>query len=114
MSVSWSGCAKSEYEIAELNSASESRLSQRVPVRCWAKLSYESEDSSSNTIKVRVVNMSASGVLVEAPRSLPVGAQVRIQANELLAGAAYVRRAAWSTWRFIIGLEFAKAIPNRY
>jgi hypothetical protein len=114
MSLSWTDCAEREHEIAGLNSAPEARLSQRVPVRCWARLSYESEDGSSNTIKVRVVNMSASGVLVEAPRSLPVGAQVRIQANELLAGTAYVRRAAWSFWRFRIGLEFARAIPTRY
>jgi hypothetical protein len=114
MSVSWTGRAKSEYEIAELNAASESRLSQRVPMRCWAKLFYESEDGSSNTIKVRVVNMSASGVLVEALRPFPVAAQVSIQANELLAGTAYVRRAAWNFWRFRIGLEFARAISSRY
>ena len=98
-----------------LNPASESRLSQRIPVRCEAKLCYQHEDGSSpKIIKVQVLNMSASGVLVRAPKALPVSAKVRIQANELLVGTAYVRRTSGSSWRVGIGLEFDRAIQNRY
>jgi hypothetical protein len=114
MSVSWTGYAENEYEIAELHPASEARISERVPIRCWAKLSYETEDGCSKTIRARVVNLSASGVLVEALRPLAVATQVRIQANELLVGTAYVRRSTRSSWRFRIGLEFAREIRNRY
>jgi hypothetical protein len=81
MSVSRAGCVKNDYEIAELGLASEARISERVPIRCLAKLSYETQDGSSKTIKVRVVNMSASEVLIEALKPLPVATQVRIQAR---------------------------------
>jgi hypothetical protein len=114
MSVSRSGCSKSEFEILGLNPAPNARLSERVPMCFPARLSYESDDGSITTIKVRVVNMSTSGVLVEALRSLPVATRVRIQGNELLVGTAYVRRFTRSCWRFKIGLEFARAIRNRY
>lgn len=114
MSVAWAGCAKNEYKIAALGLASEARISERVPFPCLAKLSYEAEDGSSKTIKVRVVNMSASGVLMEALKPLPIATQVRLRANELLVGTAFVRHSTPSSWRFRIGLEFARAIPNRY
>jgi hypothetical protein len=63
---------KNDYEIAELGLASEARISERVPIRCLAKLSYETQDGSSKTIKVRVVNMSASEVLIEALKPFPL------------------------------------------
>jgi hypothetical protein len=62
----------------------------------------------------RVVNLSATGVLIEALRQPPVHTRVRIYAHELPGGAAFVRRSAWSSLRFKIGLEFARAIPSRY
>jgi len=65
-------------------------------------------------MKGRVLNMSASGALVEALRPIAVGSQVRIQANELLVGTAYVRHSTRRSWRFRIGLEFATAVRNRY
>jgi hypothetical protein len=65
-------------------------------------------------IRGRVLNMSASGVLVEVLRPIAVGSQVRIRANELLTGTAFVRHATWRLWRFRIGLEFAQPVQNRY
>ena len=114
MSVSSGGYAKEHHEIAELPPTGEARLSRRFPTRCWATISYDTEDGRRKMITGRVVNMSAMGVLMEALRRPPVGTQVRIQANELLVGTAFVRRSAWGSWRFRIGLEFAKAIRNRY
>ena len=83
-------------------------------MRCWARLSCETGAGRGRTMKGRVLNMSASGALVEALRPIAVGSQVRIQANELLVGTAYVRHSTRRSWRFRIGLEFATAVRNRY
>ena len=56
----------------------------------------------------RVVNMSATGVLMEALRRLPVDTQVRIYAHELPVRTALVRRSTWSSCKFRIGLEFVR------
>jgi hypothetical protein len=109
MSLSWTGYTQNEHEVA-----SDDRVSERVPIRCWARLSFETEAGSTRTIKGRVLNMSASGVLLEALRPMAVGSQVHLQANELLVGTAYVRHSARQSWRFRIGLEFATPVRNRY
>ncbi len=107
MSLSWTS-----YELNE--NEADARLSERIPMRCGARLSVETEAGSERTINGRVLNMSASGVLVEALRPIAVGSQVRIQANELLVGTAYVRHSTRRLWRSRIGLEFATPVRNRY
>jgi hypothetical protein len=114
MSLSWTPSAQNEYELAELIAASDARVSQRIPMRCWTKLCFETETGQGRTMKGRVLNMSTSGVLVEALRPIAVGSQVRLQANELLVGTAYVRHSTRRSWRFRIGLEFATPVRNRY
>ena len=114
MSLSWMSYALNEHDVAELITASDARVSERIPMRCQAKLSVETEGGNSRVIKGRVVNMSTSGVLVEASRPMAVGSQVRILANELLVGTAYVRHSARRSWKFRIGLEFATPVRNRY
>ena len=83
-------------------------------MRCEARLSVETDAGSERTIKGRVLNMSSCGVLVEALRPMAVGSQVRLQANELLVGTAYVRHSTRRSWRFRIGLEFATPVQSRY
>jgi len=65
-------------------------------------------------IRGRVLDMSASGALVEALKPIAVGSQVRIQANELLTGTAFVRHSTRRSWRYRIGLEFATPLQHRY
>ena len=114
MSLSWTSSAINENEAEGLIPASDARVSARILMRCGARLSFETEAGSERTIKGRVVNMSSSGVLVEAPRPMAVGSQVRLRANELLVGTAYVRHSTRRSWRFRIGLEFATPVRNRY
>ena len=114
MSLSWTADAQNEHEVAELITSSDARISERIPMQCDAKLSFETEAGSSRTIKGHVLNMSTSGVLLEALRPIAVGSQVRLQANELLVGTAYVRHATRQSWRFRIGLEFVTPVRNRY
>jgi len=109
MSLSWTTYALNENEVAP-----DARLSERIPMRCGARLSVETEAGQGRTINGQVLNMSSSGVLVEAPRPIAVGSQVRIQANELLVGTACVRHFTRRFWRFRIGLEFATPVRNRY
>jgi hypothetical protein len=108
------GDALNEHEGAELITASDLRVSERIPMRCGARISVETKAGSSRTIKGRVLKMSASGVLLEALRSIAVGSQVRIQANDLLVGLAFVRHSTRRSWKFRIGLEFATPVRNRY
>jgi PilZ domain-containing protein len=114
MSLSWMSYAQNEHEGAELMTATDARVSQRIPIRCGAKLSIETETGQRRRMKGRVLNMSTSGVLVEALRPIAIGSQVRIRANELLVGTAYVRHSTRRSWRFRIGLEFATPVRNRY
>jgi hypothetical protein len=93
----------------------EARVSERIPTCCPVTLSHGDESHHSRRmIRGIVLNMSASGVLVETLRPIAVGSQVRIQANELLTGTAFVRHSTRRSWRYRIGLEFARAVPNRY
>jgi hypothetical protein len=114
MSLSWTPSTQNEYELSELITASDARVSQRIQMRCGAKLSFETETGQGRTMKSRVLNMSTSGVLVEALIPIAIGSQVRIQANELLVGTAYVRHSIRRSWRFRIGLEFATPVWSRY
>jgi hypothetical protein len=79
----------------------------------WTEF-FETRAGRNRTIKGRVLNMSTSGVLLEALRPIAIGSQVRIQSNELLVGTAYVRHSTRRSWRFRIGLEFATPVRNRY
>jgi hypothetical protein len=112
MSLSWTADEQHGNDIAELITRPDARVSQRIPMRCWARLACENEAGSRRTILGHVLNVSASGVLVEALRPLAIGSLVRIQADARLAGPAYVRHSTRRSWRFKIGLEFAAAAPK--
>jgi hypothetical protein len=109
MSLSWTSYALNEHAVA-----CDARVSERIPMQCGTQLSFETRAGRNKTIKGRVLNMSTSGVLLEALRPIAIGSQVRIQSNELLVGTAYVRHSKRRSWRFRIGLEFATPVPNRY
>jgi len=85
----------------------EARRSRRFPTRRWATIAYDTENGRRKMITGRLVNMSASGVLMETLRRPPVDTQVRLYADELPVGTAFVRRSTWSSCRFRIGLELS-------
>ena len=115
MSLSWESSQNGNKAEASPVEAGEARASQRIPIRCPARLSHGEKSISSKTIiHGRVLNMSESGALIEARRPIPVGSQVRIQANELLVGTAYVRHCTRGFWTCKVGLEFSTPLPDRY
>ena len=107
MSVSSAGYAEVHHGLQKQAPTVEARRSRRFPTRRWATIAYGAGDGRRKMITGRVVNMSATGVLMEALRRPPVDTQVSIYANELPVGTAFVRRSTWSSWRFRIALEFA-------
>jgi hypothetical protein len=113
ISLSWTISAINENEAQGLIPASDARVSERILMR-GARRSFKTEAGKERTIKGQALNMSTSGVLVEAPRTIAVGSQVRLQANELLVGTAYVRHSTRRSWKFRIGLEFDTPVRNRY
>jgi len=114
MSLSWESSQNGNKAEASPVEAGEARASQRIPIRCPARLSHGEKSISSKTIiHGRVLNMSESE-LIEARRPIPVGSQVRIQANELLVGTAYVRHCTRGFWTCKVGLEFSTPLPDRY
>jgi hypothetical protein len=112
MSVSWTSPQIADVATAKtpLGTDDEARDSERIPICCPVNLAH----GNDRIIRGRLLNMSSSGVLIEARRAIKVGSQVRIQGNELLTGTAFVRHATRRLWRCRIGLEFARAVPNRY
>ena len=113
MSLSWTTDPQPENDTGELITGSDPRVSLRIPMQFWAKLFCEAGACKTRTILGHVLNVSASGMLVEVLRPLAVGSLVRIQANERVAGGAYVRHSTRRSWRFRVGLEFAAAVRNR-
>ena len=101
MSLSWTN---------PIGTGDEARVSERIPICCPVNLAHGDE----RTTRARVLNMSSSGVLIEARRPIKVGSQVRIQGNELLTGTAVVRHSTRRLWKCRIGLEFAKSVPTRF
>src|SRR5579864_3823134 len=109
MSLSWTSQLDEDVAATIPIGTRAGRVSQRIPICCPVNLSHGSDDSR-RMIRGRVLNISASGVLVEAPGPIAIGSQVRIQANELLTGTAFVRHSTRRLWRFRIGLEFARPL----
>src|SRR5260370_34928044 len=102
----WKSLQHEEVAATNTIETGDARDSERIPICCPVNVSHGDEsDPSRKVIQGRVLNMSTSGVLVEAPRTIAVGSQVHIRANELLVGTAYVRHSTRQSWKCIIGLE---------
>ena len=110
MSLSWTSPQIEDVAVTTPIRTDDARGSERIPICCPVNLAH----GDKRIIRGRLLNMSSSGVLIEARRAIEVGSQVRIQGNELLAGTAFVRHSTRRLWRRRIGLEFARALPNRY
>ena len=115
MSLAWTNPQNEDAAATKPIGTGEARVLVRIPICCPVNLSHGNESHRGRRlIRGRVLNMSASGALIEALKPIAVGSQVRIQANELLTGTAFVRHTTRRLWRFRIGLEFAKPLQNRY
>ena len=87
----------------------------RVPVRCWLRLSYQADSGDDRVVRGRALDVSSSGALIQALRPIRVGSRVRIvRGDGLLVGIMYVRHCSRRGWGFKIGLEFAIPFAERF
>jgi hypothetical protein len=97
-----------------LTNAELLRISERIPIRRWLKLSYRRPKGGRRRIWSRARYMSGSGVLVESLVPIGVGSSVFIHTTDLLVGTAHVRYCSWRGWRFKIGLELALPLRSPF
>jgi len=87
----------------------------RIPVRCWLRLSYQADSGGDRVVRGRALDVSSSGALIQALRPIRVGSRVRIvRGDGLLVGIMYVRHCSRCGWGFKIGLEFAIPFAERF
>jgi hypothetical protein len=87
----------------------------RVPIRCWLRLSYQSPSGDDRVVRGRALDVSSSGALIQALRPIRIGSRVRIvRGDGWLVGTTYVRHCSRRGWGFKIGLEFATPFAERF
>jgi hypothetical protein len=87
----------------------------RIPIRCWLRLSYQSPSGDDRVVRGRALDVSSSGALIQALRPIPIGSRVRIvRGDGWLVGTTYVRHCSRRGWGFKIGLEFATPFAERF
>jgi hypothetical protein len=87
----------------------------RIPIRCWLRLSYQSPSGDHRVVRGRALDVSSSGPLIQALRPIRIGSRVRIvRGDGWLVGTTYVRHCSRRGWGFKIGLEFATPFAERF
>ena len=87
------------------------RTHDRFRVRCWVKIAALGKNLWARTLEV-----SGSGVTVEALSPIPAGTDVSMQSKQVhvLIGAASVRHCTKQGWKYRIGLELKHPFAGRY
>ena len=87
----------------------------RIPIRCWLRLTYQSPSGDDRVVRGRALDVSSSGALVQALQPIRIGLRVRIvRGDGLLVGTMYVRHCSRRGWGFKVGLEFATPFAERF
>lgn len=85
----------------------EQRREDRRPVTGGACISWQGSDGRRRICNVQGVDLSESGMLVESPVPVEVGAHVQMDADDFgFSGTALVRHCRRRASMFLIGLEF--------
>ncbi|HKX00823.1 MAG TPA: hypothetical protein VJN43_23980 [Bryobacteraceae bacterium] len=102
MSLIWMG------EAAIEPAQEERRAANRTPVRCPLRLEFQDLHGKDHLVRVRALNVSQCGTMIQSLRPIPVGTPVRVvRGNGAPLGNTRVRHCSWRGWGFKIGLEFA-------
>lgn len=88
--------------------STEKRLQERVAVNCQLDLRWQDLDGS-RVLRVRAIDISKFGVLVEAERAIRPGTAVSVQTVSMVLGTACVRHCTPKGLKFRIGLR----LPDR-
>lgn len=114
-------CWQEEYEFDVVSrvdrgpAEANRRRWNRIPIRCWLRLSYQSPSGDDRVVRGRALDVSSSGALIQALRPIRIGSRVRIvRGDGWLVGTTYVRHCSRRGWGFKIGLEFATPLAKRF
>src|SRR5438309_6117185 len=96
--------------------ATNSRLYERIPIRCRVTLLYFDSNHIKRCLPGRLRNVSGSGTFVESLAPMKVGSlvYVRLRKVGLLSGMARVRHCNRRTWKYGIGLQYYIPLKNRF
>ena len=96
--------------------ATNSRLYERIPIRCRVTLLYFDSDHIKRYLTGRMRNVSGSGILVESLAPIKVGCFVYVRSKKvgLLSGMARVRQCDRRRWKYGIGLQYYIQLKSRF
>jgi len=99
-----------------LTPATNSRLYERIPLRCRVTLLYFDSEHIKRYLPGRMRNVSGSGILVESLAPIKVGSvvYVRLRKMGLFSGIARVRHCDRRRWKYGIGLQYYIQLKNRF
>jgi hypothetical protein len=102
------GLFHADTAVAITSSRPGSRGYRRIPLKRWIKIVIQDPERSATVLSVRAINVSGSGVLIEASRPLEVGTLVYFcpKRVNLVLGNTYVRRCNYCAGKYSIALEF--------
>ena len=99
-----------------LTPATNSRLYERIPIRCRVTLLYFDSKHIKRYLPGRMRNVSGSGILVESLAPITVGSlvYVRLRKVGLFSGMARVQHCDRRKWKYGIGLQYYIPLKNRF
>jgi hypothetical protein len=88
----------------------DSRRHRRVPWIGPVRLSWEDSRGETRFAHAKCIDVSESGMRIEAPVPVPSGTRILLNAERIkLSGAATVKHATRYSGKYIIGLELAQS-----
>jgi len=93
----------------------DNRYDGRFRAICKLRICWQDHKGKNRRKRVRVVDMSVTGVLVNCGVPIHPGSLVYIKTEELgMVGSAYVRRCDPLLFTYQIGLQFASPLSLRF
>jgi hypothetical protein len=84
------------------------RRHQRTPIAAPVQLSWTDRDGNLKFIYAKILDISESGIRVEAGEPLAKQAYVALRAEKIaLQGSASVRSCTKQRTKYVVGLEFS-------
>jgi hypothetical protein len=91
--------------------AKNNRRHRRIPYLAPMRISWEEQGQQCFTT-ARCLDLSEDGMRIEVAQQVRPGTRILINAERLkLSGAASVRRTERNGGKYLLGLQFAQAIP---
>jgi hypothetical protein len=95
-------------------STKNARRHHRIPYVGLIQISWEDASGRSHFAQAKCVDISETGLRVEAPEPIPVSTSVMLRAGRInLAGASRVKHLDRYGSKYILGLELSQALRDK-